>query len=174
MRTYRFKSTALRGLAALVLATTWSFFAAPQALGLEEQDLGTGTAVEPSHVENHATDSPHDADAGHEADSAHEAKSNPGGAAGNVEGTLDHAGSATRHGIDTAGKKTGDAIDKAISKTGEGIGYVIDKTGQGFKRAGEALSGEEKKVTGSSSQHHEEDEAADDSAPQKYRSEDNE
>jgi hypothetical protein len=176
MRTNRFESTAPRGLAALALAAAVWLVAAPRAIALEEQDLGSGTAVEPSRVENHATDGPRTNDTRDDAPAQEPKRTTNGGAAGNVEGTLDEAGSATRRGIDTAGKKTGDAIDKAITKTGEGIGYVIDKTGQGFKRAGEALSGEEQKVTGATrSQHHEGDaEAADDTAPKKYRSEDDE
>jgi hypothetical protein len=65
-----------------------------------------------------------------------------GGAAGAVEGSMEHAGEKTKGGLEKAGEATGKALDKAITKTGEGVGYVIDKTGDGLRSAGEALSGE--------------------------------
>lgn len=67
------------------------------------------------------------------------------GAADTVEGKMQEAGAATKHGLDTAGEATGEALEEAMDATGRGVGTAIEKTGEGLNAAGNAMTGKSEK-----------------------------
>jgi len=65
-----------------------------------------------------------------------------------VKEDVDNDANKAKTGVETGAQKAGEGIQTGVKKTGEGIGIGFEKAGQGLQRAGDKISGRNRRDGG--------------------------